>query len=509
MSIAVFISRIFGVLRDIMMTNYFGTSYVADAFRVAYQIPNFLRRLFGEGALSAAMVPIYNEIGVKKGKKDQINFALNVLSILTVFLTILCLLGIVLAPIIVTILAPGFDEVTRQLVIRLARILFPYLFLIGLSSTLISILNSHDRFFIPGLSSAFLNISMIGCLGIFVLLNKTSTMESKIFVLSLGVITGGVLQTIINFPLLQKIGYSFRVNLNLKGEALSAVWKRLIPGAIGIAVRQINLVADMILASLLVSGSIAALGYGNRLMQLPMGIFGVAAGVAVLPLFSRFVAEENWKGLKDSLRFSIISLSCIMLPVTAIIAGLGKDFITLLFMRGKFDITSVNMTYSALLFYSLGIIFYSLNRLVIPVFYANKDTKTPVKISAFIVVINIVLNIILMHFMQHAGLALATSISAMIQFFILSRMLKKKVPLIEFPKIWRAISKITFLSLMIFAGLMFANKIFIPANNVEMLIKTLSLSLVSILFFLLFSQILKIEYSKEIRKNICRKFQKK
>ena len=205
MSIAVFISRIFGLLRDIMMTNYFGTSYVADAFRVAYQIPNFLRKLFGEGALSAAMVPIYNEIGVKKGKKAQINFALNVLSILTVFLTVLCLLGIVLAPVIVKILAPGFDEVTRQLVIKLARILFPYLFLIGLSSTLISILNSHDRFFIPGLSSAFLNISMIGCLGIFVLMNKTSTMESKIFVLSLGVIAGGVLQTIINFPLLKKI----------------------------------------------------------------------------------------------------------------------------------------------------------------------------------------------------------------------------------------------------------------------------------------------------------------
>ncbi len=334
-------------------------------------------------------------------------------------------------------------------------------------------------------------------------------MESKIFVLSLGVIAGGVLQTVVNFPLLKKIGYSFKVNLNLKGEALSNVWKRLIPGAIGIAVRQINLVADMILASLLVSGSIAALGYGNRLMQLPMGIFGIAAGVAVLPLFSKFVAEENWKGLKDSLRFSIISLSCIMLPITAIIAGLGKDFVTLLFMRGKFDVTSVNMTYSALLFYSLGIIFYSFNRLVIPVFYANKDTKTPVKISAFIVVINIVLNIILMHFMQHAGLALATSVSAMIQFFILSRMLKKKVPQIEFPKVWKAIMKIAFLSLLIFVGLTFANKIFTPANFMGMLIKAVSLSLVSILFFILFSQILKIEYSKDIRKNICRKFLKK
>ena len=154
MSIAVFISRILGLIRDIVMTNFFGTTNVADAFQVAFQIPNLLRKLFGEGALSAAFVPIYNDIGIRKGKKYQISFALQVLTLLSLILMVLCLLGILLSPLIVRIFAPGFDPETRLLTIKLTRILFPYLFLIGISSTLISILNSHDRFFVPACTLA-------------------------------------------------------------------------------------------------------------------------------------------------------------------------------------------------------------------------------------------------------------------------------------------------------------------------------------------------------------------
>ncbi|MDP8202848.1 MAG: murein biosynthesis integral membrane protein MurJ [Candidatus Tenebribacter burtonii] len=509
MSVAVFISRIFGLVRDVIMTNFFGTSYIADAFRVAYQIPNFLRRLFGEGALSAAFVPIYNEIGVKSGKKEQINFALNILTLLTLFLIILCLIGIATAPIIVRLIAPGLDVNTRILVIKLTRILFPYLFFIGISSTLISILNSHNRFFLPGLSSAFLNIGMIGSLGIFLLLSDSASKEVEIHIWSYGVILGGFLQTVVNFPQLKQIGYRFKYNINFHGEALKSVWKRLIPGAIGIAVRQINLIADMVLASLLVTGSIAALGYGNRLMQLPMGVFGVAAGVAVLPLFSRQIAEDDWKGLYSSLRFSIISICYIMLPITAIIAGLGKDFIKILFMRGAFDLNSVDMTYKALLFYSTGIIFYSLNRLIIPVYYANKDTKTPVKISVIIVVLNIILNIIFMQFMQHAGLAFATAVSAMIQYFLLVIYFKKKIPKLRYPKILKPILKIVVISVIIFIGLLFSTNILPGENMLQRVIRVIILGVGSVVFFVIGSQLLNIEYSKDIKQRLCRRFQKK
>nr|HPR16640.1 lipid II flippase MurJ [Candidatus Cloacimonadota bacterium] len=215
MSVAVAISRVFGLLRDIVMTNFFGTSYVADAFRVAFQIPNFLRLLFGEGALSAAFIPIYSDIGIKKGKDYQIRFAINVLSLLTIFLIILCMLGILLAPLLVKIIAPGLDATTQALTIKLTRVLFPYLFLIGLSSTFISILNAHDYFFLPGLSSAFLNIGMIAFLGLFLLISKASTMEEQVFFWSYGVLIGGVMQTVVNLPLLRKIGYRIKLNINL------------------------------------------------------------------------------------------------------------------------------------------------------------------------------------------------------------------------------------------------------------------------------------------------------
>ncbi len=509
MSIAVFISRILGLLRDIVMTNYFGTTSIADAFRVAFQIPNFLRRLFGEGALSAAFIPIYSDIGIKKGREYQIRFAINVVSLLTIFLIILCILGIFLAPFLVKVIAPGLDDVTQALTIKLARLLFPYLFLIGISSTLISILNSHDMFFIPGLSSAFLNIGMIGSLGIYILINDSSTMQEKIFYWSYGVLLGGLLQTIINFPLLKKLGYRVKLNLNTQSEALKAVWQRLIPGAIGIAVRQINLIVDVMLASLLATGSIAALGYGNRLMQLPMGIFGVAAGVAVLPLFSRFVSLQDWKRLSESLKFSIISLSFIMLPITALTAGLGKDLIRLFFLRGAFDLNSVEMTYKALLFYSLGIFFYSMNRLIIPVFYANKDTKTPVKVSAVVVVINIILNLILMQFMAHAGLALATSISAAIQFLILCDLMNKRIGRIRFPNVVKPIVKLFLLSVIILIIILLANHYLVSSSFIEILAKLIILSLISLAIMLVGSDLLKIEYSKEIKQRIKQKLLKR
>ncbi|OQX72017.1 MAG: murein biosynthesis integral membrane protein MurJ [Candidatus Cloacimonas sp. 4484_275] len=509
MSVAVFISRIFGLVRDIFMTGFFGTSYVADAFQVSFQIPNLLRKLFGEGALSAAFVPIYNEVGLQKGRKAQIKFALNMLSILSLLLMLLSLLGIIFAPIIVKILAPGFDEKTYLLAIKLTGIMFPYLFFIGLSSTLISILNSHDKFFIPGLSSAFLNISMIAFLGFFVLLKQAASIEEEITVWSVGVVFGGLMQTAVNLPLLKKIGYSFKPSFNFGNENLKIVWKKFLPGVVGLAIRQINLAADLIIASFLVSGSIAALSYGNRLMQLPLGIFGVSAGVAVLPLFSKLTAEEKWNELSEHLKFSIIFLGFLLLPFTALMIGLGKDIIRILFMRGKFDLISLNMSYQALLFYSLGLVFYALNRVLIPIFYAKKDTVTPVKISAFIVVLNIILNIVLMQIMQLAGLALATSISAMVQFFVLKKFLKKKIPHFSFPKVGSDIFKISLLSLLLFLGIFSINRFFVSANFLASVVKVITVFAGSTIFYVIGSQILKIEYSALIKQKLWQKFHKK
>ncbi|MCF7911682.1 MAG: murein biosynthesis integral membrane protein MurJ [Candidatus Cloacimonetes bacterium] len=464
MGIAVFISRIFGLLRDIIMSAIFGTSWVADAFQVGYQIPNLLRKLFGEGALSAAFVPVYNDIGVKEGRESQIAFATNIISLMSLFLLLLCVVGMLLAPVIVRILAPGFEAERYGLTVQLTRMMFPYLYLIGLSSTFIAILNSHDRFFIPGLSSAFLNIGMIGAIGLFHLLNPQASLEEKVISAGAGVLIGGVLQTVINMPGLMKLGFNFKPVLNLHDKSVAITGKLFLPGMIGMAIRQINLAADLIIASFLPAGSIAALNYGNRLMQLPLGIIGVSAGVAVLPMFSRYSAEKNWEMLAHSFRFSLVTIYSLMLPITAVIIALGDDIIRVVFMRGAFDQRSLSLTYMALIFYSLGLVYYSLNRQIIPLFYAQKNTKTPVKISAIIVILNIILNIILMQWLQHGGLALATSISAYVHYRILKYNLKKHYPHIHFPEINLELTKVIILSGIIFIILMLLKSIAIPLN---------------------------------------------
>ncbi len=507
MSLAVLISRFFGLARDIIFAGFFGASYVADAFQVGYQIPNLLRKLFGEGALSAAFIPIYNELEQKKGRSEQIKFALNILSLLTLFLTFLTLLGIILAPLIARILAPGFDEQSYSLTVKLTRIMFPYLFLIGLSSTLISILNSHNYFFIPGLSSALLNIGMILFLGTFYFLFQ-GNQEEQVTVLAFGVLFGGILQTIVNLPLLKKIGYQIHLNFNMKGQGLQDLWRRFIPGVVGLAIREVNLAVDIILASFLITGSIAALQYGNRLMQLPLGIIGISASSAVLPMFSRYTAARDWKNLSESLRFSTVTLVYLMLPVTVLFVVLGKDIIRLIFMRGAFDIFALDMTYRALLFYSLGLVFYSLTRTVIPIYYANKDTKTPVKISAGIVLLNIILNIVLMQYLQHAGLALASSLSSLVHYVVLMNVLKKKLPEVKLKRLGHNVLKIILMSLILFLIVYFTSNLFKVENILDLIIK-ISVYLIgcSVIYYL-GTYLLKVEYIHGIKELLWRRFRR-
>lgn len=506
MSIAVFFSRILGLVRDQVMAYYFGITFFNDAFNVSFNIVNLLRRLFGEGALSAAFVPIYNEIGIKETRKAQILFALNVLSILTSVLLALTLIGITCAHLIVTIVAPGLPPDTSELAIKLCRIIFPYLFFIGLSSTMIAILNSHDYFFMTGLSSALWNIGMIATILIPIWIGPVPRNE-LIFHAAWGVVFGGFLQTIINFPYLKRIGYNLKIIFKFSGEALRTMWKRLIPAMVGIGIREINLYADIVMASLLKEvGSISALSFGNRLMQLPLGIFGIATGTAVLPLFSRYTSEKNWQGLSESLRFASISLAYIMLPITAIILALGQDFIHILFRMGQFDQHASIMTYKALAAYSLGLLFFSLNQTITPVFYANKDTRTPVRVAAWMAGLNITLNFILMQFLYHMGLALATSITAIVNYFVLLHLMKQQMPNVRYTDIWNNIAKIGVLSLAILIFLIIINGYFSYDSRLLLLIKDILASGLSIILFAIGAHVWGVAYSEKIRNNLWQRF---
>ncbi|MCD4651839.1 MAG: murein biosynthesis integral membrane protein MurJ [Candidatus Cloacimonetes bacterium] len=478
-SIAILISRILGLVREVMMAFFFGATWVADAFNLAFTIPNLLRSLFGEGQLTAAFLPIYSDIGVKQGRAKQINFALNVLWLLTMLLTLLSLLGMLFAPQLVRLIAPGFQGEVYDLTWKLTRLLFPFLLLIGVSSLLGPILNAHGHYFIPGLASALFNIGMLGLLGGFYLLYPAEDSETYVWVFSYGVLVGGVLQTIINFPLLYKTGYRFRVILKLSGEAMSSLFKRFIPGVVGVGIRQINLLVDRILASLLIEGSISALTYANRLMYLPFSLVGVATGTVAIAHFSRHAAEGDWKTLSEKLRFAVFMLIYVMLPVSVVLIVLGQDILRLLFLRGAFDARALEMTRTALVYYALGLVFISLHRVIVTVFYANKDTKTPVKVSVFIVSLNIVLNLLLMRLMQHAGLALATSICSCAQVVIFVVLIRRMIPGVSLPGIGNTVLKSVTVAAVLTGALLLLEPLYRPESMGGTAIKLAGLLFIS------------------------------
>lgn len=507
MSIAVFFSRILGLVRDQVMAYFFGGGYLNDAFNVAYNIPNLLRRLFGEGALSTAFVPIYTRLGKEKSKEAQIDFALNLLSILSLILIGLTALGIIFAPLLVRLLYPGLSAQSTVVAIKLTRIIFPYLFFIGLSSTFIAILNSHDYFFMTGLSSALLNIGMILCIIVPYFIFKMEP-EQLIYPAGWGVFIGGILQTVVNLPYLKKVGYRFKLILKFSGEALSTLWKRFIPGMIGIGIREINLVADALMASFLPIGSITALGYGNRLMQLPLGIFAISAGTAVLPMYSRLVGDRKYDELSSNLRFASLNLVYIMLPITALILALAPDFITILFGRGAFDDHAIWMSSQALIFYSMGLIFYSMNQVLTPIFYAQGDTKTPMILAGILVGLNITMNFILMQFIQHRGLALSTSLTALINYILLLSLIRKKYPQISYRGIAPNLIKSIALAAIIYLQARYLSSLLTYEGTLGLLLKVGIVSLIGFFSFYLLGIIFRLSFLKESSVNLWKRFRR-
>lgn len=497
MSFAVSLSRVLGLVRDQVMGFFFGASYLNDAFQIAINIPNLLRRLFGEGALSAAFVPIYNRIGLQKGREEQIKFALNMLSLLTLFLTVLTIIGMVFSPTIVRLISPGLPEKTALLTIKLTRLIFPYLFFIGISSTMISILNSHNKFFMTGLSSGLYNLGIIGSVAIPFFIFKLEA-DALIYWASIGVLVGGFLQTVVNFPFLKQVGYKFRIYINLHSDNLKILGKRFIPGVIGIGVRQINLLADIYFASFLPLGYITCLRYGARLMQMPLGIFGVSASTAVLPLFSRLITEENWEELSEKIRFTTISLIYLLIPISFFVAGSGLDMIRILFQRGNFDATASQLTYETFVFYSMGLIFFALNQTLTPLFFAAGDTKTPVVITSIMVAVNIGLNIVLITYLKHIGIALATSLTSLIQLIILYFVISKRFKKIKIRSMAKNLLKIFLLSGLIYGLNAIINYLITGSNLFFYGIRVIVNGLVFLLVLSAGSYILKLEYAEII-----------
>ena len=421
--LATTLSRILGFIRDIVIARFFGTGSIAQAFVVAFRIPNLLRDLVGEGATNAAFVPVFTEELTKKGKGDFFRLAQVVLNLMFLALLTLTILGIIFSPAIVRLIAPGFfaDKEKFQLTITLTRIMFPFLLLVGLWAFAMGALNTMGHFATPAFGSCALNLMMIICAAWF---------GENVFGLTSGVLIGGTIQLLMQFPPLYMRGWRFRLTRAFRHPQAKRIGILLIPRALGTCAYQVNIFVSTALASLssiVGEGGVAAIYYANRVWQLPLAIFGIALAQAALPTMSRHVSLNDMGKLKDTLLFSLRILFFVLIPSSVGLMVLGRPITKVLFERGAFTAYSTSITQDALFFYAIGLVACGGVKVLVNAFYSINDTRTPVKIAVVSVVLNIVLNAILMWPLKLGGLALAASISAIVNFAALFIMLEKRL----------------------------------------------------------------------------------
>lgn len=422
--ISTMLSRIFGLIRDIIVAAIFGAGWIYDAFLVAFRIPNLLRRIIGEGSLTVSFVPVFTEYLQKKSKDEALELANIAFTLLSIILVIISMLGVLFSPLIVALNAPGFIKTPDQfaLAVFLNRLMFPYIFFMSLVALCMGILNSFKHFAAPALSPVILNISMI-----LATLLLHDYFSQPIIALAVGVMIGGVLQLAMQWPFLVKFGVKFKFRVNLHHPGIKQIAILLLPAILAAAVNTINVIIGQILASFLPKGSVSYLYYADRVMELPLGIFAIAIGTATLPSFSRHTAAGNMDELKSSISFALRLMLFVTMPAMVGLMALSLPIISVLFQRGAFDAKATILTGQALFYYALGLWAFSIARVIIPAFFSLQDSKWPLKAAVITLVVNLLASLVLMQFLKHNGIALANSLAAMVNVVILACVLKKKI----------------------------------------------------------------------------------
>lgn len=417
------LSRVLGLVRDMVIARYFGAGTGADAFFVAFKIPNFLRRLFAEGAFSQAFVPVLSSYREKESITEVrrlVNAVSGSLGLVLLGVTLVAMLG---APLLTAVFAPGFldDDLKFGLASDMLRITFPYLLLISLTAFAGGILNSYDRFAIPAFTPVLLNLSMI-CAAVFL----TPLMETPVMALAWGVFIAGALQLFFQLPFLMRLGLLPRPRVDYRHEGVRRILRLMAPALFGVSVSQINLLLDTVLASFLQTGSISWLYYSDRLSELPLGVFGIAIATVILPSLSRKHAAESRDQFAATLDWAVRGVLLIGLPAALALVLLAEPLIATLFHYGEVTDRDVVMAAGSLRAYSAGLLAFMLIKVLAPGFFARQDTKTPVKIGIIAMVANMVLNLALIFPLAHVGLALATSLAAWLNTTLLWRGLIKE-----------------------------------------------------------------------------------
>lgn len=421
---ATMVSRIFGVIRDMVIAAFFGAGWMTDAFWVAFRIPNMFRRLLGEGSLTVSFVPVFTEYLQKKTKEEALELADNAFTILSIILAAVSVLGILLSPLIVGLIAPGFLARPDQfaLAVFLNRLMFPYIFFIALVALCMGILNSFRHFITPALSPVLLNIAMISaafaCRDMF---------AQPIIALAIGVLIGGALQLAMQLPALRKFGVRFKFRFNPRHPGIQQIGLLMLPAILGAGVGTINVFVGTILASLLPGGSVTYLFYADRIIEFPLGIFAIAIGTAALPSFSKHVAAGKMDELKSSISFALRLMLFLTIPSMAALMTLHVPVISVLFQRGAFDAQASIYTGQALFCYALGLWAFAMLRVFVSSFYSLQDSKWPLKAAIITLVVNVLCSLVLMYPLKHSGIALAGSLSAAVNVLMLAFVLRTKI----------------------------------------------------------------------------------
>ncbi len=426
--IAIMCSRLLGLVREQIFAGLFGAGFAYDSFVVAFRIPNLLRDLFGEGALSAAFVTVFSAYDSKKSQQETWQLAANVLTFFLVTLSLLVLLAIYCAGPIVTLLASGFAEVGGKIALteKLTRIMLPFMVFISLSAVVMGMLNTRGKFFIPALASSFFNLgSIVGGVSLAFILPEFG--QPPIVGMAFGTLIGGFCQLAIQLPSLHRTGFRYRPQLNIKDSGLIQILKLMLPATIGLSATQLNIFINTNFAASCAEGSVSWLYYAFRLVQLPIGIFGVALSIVILPLMAKQAANTELGEMKETLVSSLTMVFALTLPATAGLILLARPIIHLVFEHGAFTAADTVATANTLVFYAIGLFAYSANKVLVPAFYALGKTRYPVIASFLAVGLNLIIVFFTIDRYQHLAIAFSTSCTMIINFFFLAIVLYRKL----------------------------------------------------------------------------------
>jgi putative peptidoglycan lipid II flippase len=427
-SIAVMTSRVLGLIRDQVLLIAFGMGDRMDAFNVAFRLPNLVRDLFAEGAMSAAFVPTFTRELHHKGKKEAWELGNLVISGLIVATGIISLLGILFAEPLTRWIAGGYAKVPGkiELTITLTRVMFPFLTLVAVAVAFMGMLNSLKRFFIPAMAPAMFNVGAIISVFAFVPFMHQLGWDPMVG-LAVGTLLGGVLQVALQWPTLRSEGFRFRFTLNFKDSRLREILLLMAPGTIGLAAVQINQLVNVALATGEQTGAVTYLSTAFRLIYLPIGLFGVSIATAALPTISRHAAANDTRAVRESVSQALRMMLMLNVPATFGLVVLAQPILELLVEYGKVTPEGTAGVARALIFYAPGLVGYSAVKIGSPTFYALKDSRTPVAISISAIAVNVVLNLTLVRVLGYAGLALGTGLAALINAGLLFWFLRKRL----------------------------------------------------------------------------------